>query len=786
MNIKSKHFPWLLLKRLGSCAVLAWGALHGGSVDLPRHPFASQAQTLELDLDIERLRFLADHLNQPVGVELRWNEQTWPESQARLRMVNPTHYHQGRPEFLLEFGDFDIEGSRPVFTLHLDPSSNDGSYLEQYCGAKFAELCQLPCLKIGHAKVLLNDRDCGLYVLKEGITSAWLSDQFGLDDGLVLQGAGQDIDQPLEVAFRGKSTQPQLQEALVAACLIDDLETRNRRLGDCMNVEAFLRLMALESIYRHGNGYAEAIQSYLLYLDPHALRVLFIPDGFAQGFVGPGFPILNSKLGLAARALMQIPSRQLDYLKVVAGIANSSSVQTSLVRSLDERAPIIEFMLTGAVEKHRFLMRTQLLKSRLEARFAAVRMQLDQRATLDQHTATDHAIPGLRVRQSGQSSDLPIRSPIDYGQVFLNHYLAPQPLDCTQPVRLFEVNVIARPGILESLTWRSTNWVSAEVQIDGQRFTQTALRLKGHGTRRDFRAKASFTLKFNKESKGQTFLGQSKIHLHNALYDPSCLNEFTGAWLFHRAGYPAPQVNFAHVRVNDADYGLYVMVESTARSFLERAFGHDHGLLYEGIFGDVDAPLDLDNGNPPELDAGPSMLYQAARESLQLGRIDPLRRLCQLEPLATFVSLEVVLGHHDGYSIGRHNFRLYRDSPDAPFLFLPHGMDVLFFNADAVAIPDFKGVLAQAITQVPDGRTLYLEKCETVVRQALDLEAYAKDIAYVCRLLQPVLRAYEPLKAAAQLESARQRVSVLGDRQATLIVDLARRQRQTSRTLGQP
>ena len=49
-----------------------------------------------------------------------------------------------------------------------------------------------------------------------------------------------------------------------------------------------------------------------------------------------------------------------------------------------------------------------------------------------------------------------------------------------------------------------------------------------------------------------------------------------------------------------------------------------------------------------------------------------------VERLLSFMGLEVLISHHDGYSMDRNNYRIYHDPTSGRLVFLPHGLDLLF------------------------------------------------------------------------------------------------------------
>ena len=75
------------------------------------------------------------------------------------------------------------------------------------------------------------------------------------------------------------------------------------------------------------------------------------------------------------------------------------------------------------------------------------------------------------------------------------------------------------------------------------------------------------------------------------------------------------------------------------------------------------------------------------------------------------VVMELMTCHWDGYCIGRNNFRIYHDMDTGKMVFLPHGMDQMFADANYAIQPSTcNGLVAQAVIRTPEGRQRYRER----------------------------------------------------------------------------
>ncbi len=248
---------------------------------------------------------------------------------------------------------------------------------------------------------------------------------------------------------------------------------------------------------------------------------------------------------------------------------------------------------------------------------------------------------------------------------------------------------IAREDIAR-LRRESRKYVRADVRVSGQVFLGAGLHLKGAtGSFREIDDKPAFTLNFGQFGTGPDFYGSRKIHLNNSLEDPSYLREQLGSELFQSAGVPSPRVGHARVVLNGRALGLYVLKEGFAEDFLVRSFSRADGNLY-----DTDLGHDVDSVMKRHLGGGGSSqteLRRAAEAAAELDlnrRWERLQAAVDMERFLSFVAMEVMICHWDGYSLGRNNFRIYHDPAADRLVFLPTGMDQIFAKADLTWRPN--------------------------------------------------------------------------------------------------
>lgn len=282
---------------------------------------------------------------------------------------------------------------------------------------------------------------------------------------------------------------------------------------------------------------------------------------------------------------------------------------------------------------------------------------------------------------------------------------------------------------------------------------RVGVKLKGAaGSFRPLDEQPSFTLSFDRFRDGPRFHGLEKLHLNASVQDDTRLHEALCADLCEAAGVPAPRVTHARVRLGARDLGLYVVKEGVDKRFLARHFDPSNGNLYDGGFcTDVDGELEKDGGKGPDDRRDLAALVAACRTPDLTARPARLVEVLDVEAFLTFVALERMLGHWDGYATNRNNYRLYV-RPSGVAVFLPHGLDQVFQDPEASVLDPCVGLVADAVLAVPTLRARYRARLVAM------LPLFDADASLLPRLrarlarIAPAVSALGPEAAAAHAE----------------------------------
>ena len=325
------------------------------------------------------------------------------------------------------------------------------------------------------------------------------------------------------------------------------------------------------------------------------------------------------------------------------------------------------------------------------------------------------------------------------------------------------IEIRLEPDQLDRLRAEPRAYVRASVREDGRDLPgHVALKLKGAaGSFREWDDRPALTLSMRKFRKGGTFHGLAKFHLNNSVQDESYCKEMLASELFRRAGVPAPRVGFARVSLDGRDVGLYVLKEGFDRPFLDRSFADPTGNLYDGGFlQDIDADLEKDEGSGPDDRSDLRAIVEALGDPDLDRRRDRLAALVDLDAFCTFMALERMIAHWDGYSSKANNYRIYFDPRRGRAVFLPHGMDQIFEDPAADLFEPSGVLVAREILESDALRQRYRERLAALIPLMAPADPLLGRVDAIDARLRPVLLAIDP---------------AAGPRRDELVADLKRR-----------
>ncbi len=305
------------------------------------------------------------------------------------------------------------------------------------------------------------------------------------------------------------------------------------------------------------------------------------------------------------------------------------------------------------------------------------------------------------------------------------------------------------PEDVEKLRANAREYVRCRVrENDKTVYEGVSIKLKGSaGSFQAIDDQPAFTLRVDRDDDDARFHGLAKFHLNNSVQDDTYLREWIGSELCRAAGVATPRVTHARVWLNERDLGLYVLKEGFDKLLVKRSFKEAAGNLYDGGFcQDVDADLKKECGKGPDDHSDLKALREACLEPDLKKRWPRLDELVDGKAFLTFVAMELMLGHWDGYSLNHNNYRVYFEPKSGKAVFLTHGMDQVLQDPNASILDAPTALVAASQMKNPEWRAAWRKRVGELL-PLFDATKLGRKIDEVSRRLAKVL-------AATDLEAA--------------------------------
>ncbi|MDB5337556.1 MAG: hypothetical protein JWN70_3175 [Planctomycetaceae bacterium] len=198
--------------------------------------------------------------------------------------------------------------------FHLNNSVQDESYLNELIASELCHDAGLPAARTTHARVWLNGRDLGFYVLKEGMDERFVKRHYQNAKGNFYDGAFcADIDAALEKEFGDGPDDRSDLKGVIDACREADQNLRWQRVEEKVAIDDFINFTAMELMLCHWDGYCQNRNNYRIYFPAEDQKIRFLPHGMDQMFGDINFGVFNVPGPIVANAVLQNPAVQLRY-----------------------------------------------------------------------------------------------------------------------------------------------------------------------------------------------------------------------------------------------------------------------------------------------------------------------------------------------------------------------------------------------------------------------------------------------------------------------------------------
>ena len=334
---------------------------------------------LRIELELSAMESLRQHPREFVAGKVSEGLAVYPQVGVHLKgSVGSFRSVDDKPGLTLDFCRFN-EGQKfhGLRRIHLNNSVEDPSFANEKLGSELFQAAGVPSPRVTRATLVLNGRNLGLYVLKEGFTEDFLACHFKrVGAELYEPGEGHDIDQHLKRnSVLAPEENREALKTLAAAAVEPDPARRWQRLEAVLDTDRFSAFMAMEIMLGHRDGYCLARNNFRVYHDLDTGKMVFFPHGMDQLLGTADLPWQPSLAGLVAQAVMATPEGRQRYAAVFSCLFTNVFKAAALTSRVDQLAMELRPVLSGsewdglrkeaALVKERIVRRQLCLKSQL-------------------------------------------------------------------------------------------------------------------------------------------------------------------------------------------------------------------------------------------------------------------------------------------------------------------------------------------------------------------------------------------------------------------------------------
>lgn len=240
-------------------------------------------------------------------------------------------------------------------------------------------------------------------------------------------------------------------------------------------------------------------------------------------------------------------------------------------------------------------------------------------------------------------------------------------------------------------------WVAADIEFDGQTWTNVGIRFKGNSSLSSTWSsgiwKLPFKLDFDEfeddypEIDNQRFYGFKQLSFSSNFNDSSLLREKVTADIFREAGVPAAQTAFYATYIDYGEgpvyFGLYTAVEVVDDTVIETQFDDDSGNVYkpegtgatfaEGSFGEAsfDKETNQDEADYSDILALFDALHADTRLTDAATWRSNLEAVFDVDGFMRWLAVNQVVQNWDTYGQMAHNYYLYTDLTTGLLTWIP-------------------------------------------------------------------------------------------------------------------
>lgn len=246
---------------------------------------------------------------------------------------------------------FGVEG------LTLNNSKQDRSLVKTCLALKVFRDAGVPASRCNHAHVTVNGADMGVYVHVEPVNKRFLGRHFADETGNLYEGQLSDFRTGWTASYEKKTNEADPDrsdlDAVTDALAAGDAEL-GAALGGVLDIDAFNRFWATETLVAAWDGYASNTNNHFVYHDPSSGKMAFVPWGPDMSFdeddpfLPASRPQSVSAKGAVARRLYKVPAFKDQYVARMKELLDGPWKEDVLLAEIDRIQNMLAPYLGGS------------------------------------------------------------------------------------------------------------------------------------------------------------------------------------------------------------------------------------------------------------------------------------------------------------------------------------------------------------------------------------------------------------------------------------------------------
>ena len=299
--------------------------------------------------------------------------RVYPRVGLHLKGVSTFETVDKKPSVTLKFDEFEEGGTfHGLKKLSLNNAHGEDTYIQEFLARDLFGAAGVRTPRLNYARLTLNGRDRGLYLLIEGITGEFLKETFGTKKGNLYEADENDVHQQMEQDFGKRSRRQADLTPLVLAIKERDLARRFEKLEAVLDIDEFISYVAIEALANVWDGYTMRINNYRVFCNHKTGKVTFLPHGLDNIFAEPTDPLIPETKGQVSKALLETPEGMKRYRRRFAELRAGLLKKEDLYKKIDAWVAVIAPSLAELGETRAQQHAIVVIKKRIEGRIAFI------------------------------------------------------------------------------------------------------------------------------------------------------------------------------------------------------------------------------------------------------------------------------------------------------------------------------------------------------------------------------------------------------------------------------